>query len=534
MQRLACIPPLATETIEMLSTGPQSKWIAEILSNYQHLSGEGLTMDGGFQGAAAAVRHALQESQNQKVTSALELDRDDSVAASSNFPSTALNANERNKLKSLLSVGVVGSDNQGYLPRIRALALCGWTIRPLVASSSTGRSCDKSSTMALPRTPDQTVSAMGGIDLLPECTILVCTLCGAKVGMWNSFIGMEPSPSEMGVPSLLSSVADAEPGPSQEQHHQVHDHHLIRPASTTKAEHRQRSRIVPTMDATRRRASTGSSFGTNAYRVYPNLLPGQVFVDMSTTIAGGTLDDVGGKTARAKDASEDPTSDQRACWESETSASPVFGIEALRWQDKNEKKGLSSRQEDADTSFADAMDVRRKRKWGSEEAAEPRAAKRLDSEVSKEKLSHVVVEQEVGMSTPTPSSAKTTGERSSQEIRFGDSSVGRKSVSSKISLQRYQNMETVPLDLFNLHRSFCPWVHAPSTVMQVPSGTSSAGDMNSSAVPCGWTWYAQQLRGDINQALNCSFSQGAIDETSDEWDPAGLLKRVLSKMPIKK
>lgn len=141
----------------------------------------------------------------------------------------------------------------------------------------------------------------------------------------------------------------------------------------------------------------------------------------------------------------------------------------------------------------------------------------------------------------TPDNSPNQDKRQKQGANNDETHAGE-----PISIQ-YETLASDPLDPLSLHRSYCPWVHSPST----SSGQSRRqGDDSAAAArsptgrtPSGWQWAVRQLITTLPSDRSLQFSgipllkdagQEGNDDQPGGWDPSALLRSVLSKLDVKK
>lgn len=493
MERIVCIPPISSETINVLLSGSQGAWIAAILSQDSWYNLVDNKQRSEVEKHSIGIKAMMQEigQSNQGTTL---------------FPTQVLSKlqgqkpsqEETNKLIFSLTSGVVGPSDVAFKSRIRALALCGWTMKPLLANASL------SSGETLLRQDDGNKSD-NSIDLLPENTFLACSLCNSKVGIWNNFPGMEPIPFTIKQNQSHYNHSSAEGSNSQ------------RPVSATKEE-RQLDKAIGSITC-QRRASTGTSLSWHGK--YSSPLREQICSDMSTTIAGGSLgpldssiDDVNANQSRKFDGD----------LKRSPNVLPLFGIDALKASEKS-KRMSGNMGSTLDARYP--VDKKRKRCNSCETPAR-------DASQSKIRIENVSGHPNVEFQTPMAKKGFSYTEESEKYSKsYSDSKgIARGGEKGRYLIDKYKRREVVPLDLMNLHRSFCPWVHGINSDNGRDEETGESVVTDAQGSLCGWKWYAKQLGGDVSQILD--FDWTAEDIESKQWDPAGLLKTVLGKMQVKK
>jgi hypothetical protein len=387
----------------------------------------------------------------------------------------------RDAISAALTEGPVTPADAAYMPRLRALALCGWSAQPLTCSGKLDN--------ALPKEINS-YDVAAAVPLAPESCVLVCTLCGSRAGLWNNFPECTPKPLAVPTP------------------HRIDDDE----SSATKARGTDGHAgfVEEGKRAKRRSASLDRRSGEG-------LLARHVALDLSTTIAGGWLGGLATKEARpSPDApvgrSGGGSVAKHAAGAASATAAPVFGIEALRAKEPGAPRLLDSI----------ALGEKRKRDAVWNAAVAP--------------LSDVVTNEATGEASIAFTAAEGSGVSGSKNAAALHLDAA--------ALRRYKSKEVKPLDPFGLHRMFCPWVHAVVSASAHPVDAADA--FVEEEETCGWQWFAKHLGPEeagrsrrpgsivVNGDAGSDGGEPFSGNDSATWDPAGMLRNILSKVEVAK
>lgn len=202
------------------------------------------------------------------------VDTEEEQSGTANGNNTKTNKNQQQVASALaaaikdITTGVAIRNETGFTARARVLALCGWELRAVGLSTDRTASLGSPSNQGLPN------------HLPPESASLLCTLCGARAGVWTCFPDLQPK-----------GIATATPP---------------------------------------RNTNNGGDNGKGDGSIAPHRLSRHVAADISTTIAGGDLQSPPGGDAPAAAA---PFGRPTAA----SDEAPVFGFAALHASAEEEK-----------------------------------------------------------------------------------------------------------------------------------------------------------------------------------------------------
>ncbi|GAB4813057.1 hypothetical protein N2152v2_000103 [Parachlorella kessleri] len=496
LQRLVCLPPLAQEAYDQIAA-----------RHGQAL--DQLLLEGPGQLPAGRQGHGERQQQQQG--------RQHPTSSSGGSRSSRSSSDVVAKL----SQQVATWNAESYEPRLRLLALCGWDLK--VVSVSGGDS-NRDTAQALAHigalednlaTPSVAAGGAacvtgsspgagrsgidgGGSHVGPECSALACALCGAKAGLWTFFPQCRPqvqaAPPRKGGPS--SGPAGAAPGMGG----------LV--GGTTIAGGLLSSPTAPAPTSAPAPASSaaGGPFGASSGALplfgRPSAQPlaaGSAPRRPARNIAGGST--VEG-SARPGAAERDAAAAVNAQLRDGTADQPMPGgpFGAAAAGQTPPVFGLAAHAPGAP-------------------AAEPTKRKQPEGDT-----------EEAGAG----GEAGTGEKRSRGEGPGGVPSPGATAplqYCSTEAVQRYRDMEALPLNPLALHRRFCPWVNKGPRQAAGHSGHSvRSSEGNGAAEPqsvrCGWRWCLQQLvPGSDDVGLPPSLAQNASD-------PAKLLRAVLRRVEV--
>lgn len=128
-------------------------------------------------------------------------------------------ADADSEARAQLGPGVVTWNTDSYEARLRLLALCGWDLRLVSAAAQQPGGAQTSGTgtgsSPVGASGAAAAAAAGGSHVGPECSALVCSLCGAKAGLWTFFPSCRPrvqAAAGSGRAAALRAAAAGEPG----------------------------------------------------------------------------------------------------------------------------------------------------------------------------------------------------------------------------------------------------------------------------------------------------------------------------------
>lgn len=399
----------------------------------------------------------------------------------------------------LTSNGVATCDQEAYTRRLRAIALCGWGLE-ILFSSSQGE--------------EQNQQCRVG----PESAMLSCALCGAKSGLWANF--------PQCTPQNITAGGALSPAPSRQPQAVTTTVGKVGQTGSTPA----KSIAIPPLTGTASAKSPLQSPGSGG------VLHRHVAVNIATTIAGGSIDDSlgngGGVFGRGPPVfGTSPPPHSSAAAEVEEESLPVFGFAALRAA------------EPGATSSSHLL-VHQGTKRRRDDAAW------VEATLAGEDSAYGSAKQQRTTTTTAPNSEAT--QATERAIPAPPLPLVFVATEHTQALQEYRSMQSIPLDPIALHRPFCPWVHAAGSSSS-SSSINITGDRAVNAVLCGWQWCAQQLGPETSGLLLGSpgvmgtrGGGGSSDEDNDDegrvgergrgaaWNPAAVLRSVLSKVEVKK
>lgn len=163
LQRLVCLPPLAAQAYERAAADGQSRALDQLLLH-------------GPWGSGTPPLPEQQRRQQEQGTARAEGEGGGGGMDGSSSRSEEVRAR-------LCEGGVAAWNTDSYETRLRLLALCGWDLKVVAAGGDSGGGEGGTATAAQPQ---------GQPHVGPECSALLCTLCGAKAGLWAFFPSCKP------------------------------------------------------------------------------------------------------------------------------------------------------------------------------------------------------------------------------------------------------------------------------------------------------------------------------------------------------
>lgn len=174
-----------------------------------------------------------------------------------------------------------------YLQRLRIIALCGWSLEILSSNSSS----EAKSTSTTEYASNNCHGTIG-----PESSAFVCGLCGAKAGLWMFFPNCKPQ-------------ASSKPG--------------------------REGKFTVGLDVGRFAVGSLKKSDRMSGGIQLGALSRNIAIDLSTTIAGGSLSQIGSKgDAKVVEANTSDTVDKYE--------QPVFGFQALQTKKRARNADLTN------------------------------------------------------------------------------------------------------------------------------------------------------------------------------------------------
>ena len=437
-----------------------------------------------------------------------------------------------------------------FTRRLRAITLCGWTLKVLNSDSDTNAAAGMED---------------GRNEIGPESAMLCCGLCGAKAGLWPLFPACEPKPISITSPQaarkeLLGAVATTAAATTTTTPAPLRTGTPLRSGSSAAT---PPPTIRPAWQFGAATPGTGGAVGGPGGPA----LHRHVAINVATTIAGGSIEKDQDQERRAGGGPFGggpfgggggtplfaPPPMAQTDSEPDPSGVPVFGFAALRAAEPGSVSTLLA------TTAA-----KRKRDDAWWEAA-------LAGTAGTDTGTAGTVHQNNDINTNANGSGNAVHTEQGEEQGAAAAAAAAKqarrmpgltAAQKKALVSKYaaSTGEVKPLDPLSLHRPHCPWVNIPSLATTTTTTATDADDADAAtltaATPksngvCGWQWCAQQLGPDHlhtrlfslqqqeeqqqqQQQYGATSIQGHGDGGGTEWNPAQLLRNALAKVQVKK